>query len=88
MWLFSFLVFIASHPLQSWLPTLLTDYGSGVGRAAAAFCSPPRFAHHRAPRLSNPADATAFFAYQRPQDHYTDWSIVRPFDAASRTPST
>ncbi|WP_461016946.1 MFS transporter [Streptomyces daliensis] len=33
LWTFSFLVFIASYTLQSWVPTLLTEYGFSASRA-------------------------------------------------------
>ncbi|MFF9453138.1 MFS transporter [Streptomyces flaveolus] len=33
LWLFAFLVFIASYTLQSWVPTLLTGYGFSASQA-------------------------------------------------------
>ncbi|GGM22236.1 MFS transporter [Streptomyces fumigatiscleroticus] len=33
LWLFAFLVFIASYTLQSWVPTLLTGYGFAASQA-------------------------------------------------------
>lgn len=33
LWTFAFLVFIASYTLQSWVPTLLTEYGFSASRA-------------------------------------------------------